>query len=128
MTMRNLQHFIFTPKYRLPIFSRPEVAAEAERLLRHIAALKKITVIAISVMPDHVHVFCELHYTLSNARAAYHLKWFSSCWLQKRFADLRKTTEKTPKGNALWGEHYFYRSVGGDEKFVQKYIQEQSHT
>lgn len=116
--MINLQHFIFTPKYRRPFFAGRAERQACEALLRRMASLYGITLRAVAVMPDHVHVFAELPRTMSVARAAMLLKWYSSLYMRKRFPDLKKQ-------KALWGHRYYFRSVGGETRHVEKYIQDQ---
>jgi putative transposase len=118
--MINLQHYIFTPKYRRPAFGQAAVAAECEKRLREIAANKGIVLHAVAVMPDHVHVFAELPRTASVAYGAQVLKWYTSNHLRRMFPELKKIHP-----GSLWGHRYFYRSVGGDRRTVQQYIEKQ---
>lgn len=119
-----LIHYVFTPKYRRPAFLNVEVAFAIERNLRHIAGLKKIDIVACAVQPDHVHVFCTLHRTLSVAKAAFLLKWFSSLYTRRQFPWLKRDVKDT----ALWAQAYYSRSVtleGSDSQTVTNYIKRQ---
>ena len=116
--MYNLQHFIFTPKYRKAFLADAQVAAECERLLRRICSLHQIEIVELAIMPDHVHVFCEIPRRLSVAYSVQQMKRHTSYFLRKRFRALRQ--EK-----AFWGVRYFHRSVGGDRAAVTRYIANQ---
>lgn len=118
MGMINLQHFIFTPKYRHQFMQSPAAAAACEKHIRHICDLKDMKIHALAVMPDHVHLFLELPRTVSVAQAAHWAKWYSSIWMRKEYPNLKEH-------KAFWGHRYFYRSVGGDKRTVEKYIKEQ---
>jgi len=121
MSRITLIHYTFSPKYRRPVLAAPGIAAKCEQLIRHIAAQKGMIVRAISVQDDHVHVFTELPATMSVAKGAFLIKWFSSIWLRRIFPHLRAC----PKNDALWQTRYFSRSVGGDVRHVEQYINHQ---
>lgn len=118
----NLQHFTFSPKYRRSVLAGA-VARDTEKMIRHICQLKGMKIHAIAIQPDHVHVFTEIPKTMSVAKAAYWIKWFSSCHVRRLHPQLKSTV----KQSALWQHNYFSRSVGGDQRHVQKYIDQQSH-
>ncbi|MEN8172020.1 MAG: IS200/IS605 family transposase [Chloroflexota bacterium] len=118
----NLHHIIFSPKYRRPIFQdREDLGAACERLIRHICTLKNITVHAVAIETDHVHVFIQIPNTMSVAKAAMLIKWFSSRWMRIEFPEL----QSYPKKTAFWQRKYWNRSVGGDARTVKKYIKDQ---
>lgn len=112
-------HFIFTPKYRRPIFTRP-VAERLDQLIRFKAEQLNADVLALAIMPDHVHLLIApdtRHYT--TAQIARHIKGFTSYALRTEFQHLH---DDMP---VLWGRNYFVRSVGGGRKAIRKYIEEQ---
>jgi len=115
-----LIHYVFTPKYRLDLFERPEVAALVESSMRYIAAKHGITIHALAIQPDHVHCFCELPPGVSYDKAAFFLKWFSSLRVRAVFNQV-----KTASPRAMWGHHYWNHSVGGGRSQVQTYIADQ---
>lgn len=119
-TKINLQHMTFSPKYRRPVFKDNDIYKRTcEGFMRHICGLKGIKVIEVFIGDDHIHLFIQVPHTMSIAKAAYHIKWFSSCWMRKTFAELRSY----PKKDAFWQRNYFVRSVGGEAASVRKYIE-----
>lgn len=114
----NLHHFIFTPKYRQPLFENRTVAQECASLIRNIARLKGIQVAALAVQPDHVHVMCYLPATMTVSKAAMLMKWFSAFKLKQNFRALRQREH-------IWGHRYFATSVGGGKKVQEDYITRQ---
>lgn len=111
-------HFIFTPKYRRPIFTKP-VAERLDQLIRFKAEQLNADVLALSISADHVHLLIvpdTRHYT--TAEIAQHIKGFTSYALRIEFGHLHDMP-------ALWGRTYFVRSVGGGRKAITRYIQEQ---
>jgi putative transposase len=117
MRHRNAHHFIFSPKYRRDIL-QGEMVAEITRHLNHIAQYHDIDVLALSIQPDHVHIFLDMPRKLSPAYAVQQVKWFTSIWTRKRYPEV--VNEKS-----LWQRRYYSRSIGGDSKQVKKYIENQ---
>ena len=116
----NLQHMTFSPKYRRPVFKdRATYRLKCEGFIRHICGLKNIGIEEIFIGDDHIHLFLTIPHTMSIAKAAYHIKWFSSCWMRKTFPEL----QAYPKKDAFWQRNYFVRSVGGEAAAVRKYIE-----
>lgn len=113
-----LIHFIFTPKYRRPIFSWGFLRAAAEDHMRYIARLKHIEIAELAIQPDHVHLMAYLPATLTIAEAAGVLKWYSSL-------KLRQDYPGTVNARHLWGKDYWCVSVGGGESQQREYIRQQ---
>ena len=120
----NLQHFTFSPKYRRPVFVDDQVRDRAAHHIAHICAKKGMHIHALAVENDHVHVFTEIPKTMSISKAVFLIKWYSSRWLRLEFPSL----QSYPKHNAFWQRGYFSRSVGGDKRQINQYIQSQGVT
>ncbi len=99
------------------------VDAVAERLrglLLAKAAELDVTVLALEVMPDRVHLFAESTPAYSPAQLAGRLKGFASHVLRSEFPHLRS---RLP---SLWSRSYFVASVGSvTEAAVKRYIETQ---
>ena len=119
-TKINLQHIIFSPKYRRAVLTG-NIALEVEKRMREICAKKGILVHAIAVQPDHVHVFVEIPPTMPLCKAAQLIKWYSSSHTRRVFPILKVKVHK----KYLWQINYFARSVGGDKRRVAKYVNNQ---
>jgi putative transposase len=77
-------------------------------------------VIALEVMPDHVHLFVKAHPTDSPAHVANQLKGYTSRVLRGEFASLRS---RLP---TLWSRSYFAATVGAvSAATVRRYIDTQ---
>lgn len=118
-TKINLQHIVYSPKYRRPILVN-EVAAECEKRIREICQKKGMLLHEIALQEDHVHIFLQIPHTMPVCKAVQLIKWYSSCHVRRVFPRLK---ENSPK--YFWQRNYWSRSVGGDEKRVREYITNQ---
>src|SRR6266404_2995340 len=109
-------HIVWCPKYRRPVL----VDAVAERLralLAEKAAGLGMTIHALEVMPDHVHLFVESDPTRCVAEIVNRLKGSTSRVLREEFPSLRS---RLP---TLWSRSYYAGSVGHvSAATVEKYI------
>jgi putative transposase len=119
MSKSILVHMTFSPKYRRPILERPEVKDMVESLLHQIADMKRIQIEALAIQPDHVHVMAYLPPSMSVAKAAMLLKWFTS------FNIRHYLVGRYPSPKAFWASNYFAVSVGGGEANQRAYITRQ---
>ena len=122
MRSRTLIHFVFTTKRRKPIFGDPRLGYFAERYLTDSARRKGITIEAMAVQRDHVHILAFLPSTVSVAEAAHHLKWWSSYNLRQRH-HIPQVTAK-----ALWSHRFWHVSVGGGAHTQRAYIEAQQQS
>ena len=123
----DMQHFIFTTKWRRPFFAANlRLQTRCEMLIRHICMLHNIEILGLGfdqAKPDHIHlmIILPLSYKLSLPKAVQQIKWFSSFHLRKQFGWLRQD-------RYFWGTHYFQKSVGGGRAAQLRYIQRQGLT
>jgi putative transposase len=112
-------HLVFCPKYRRPVLVG-EVASRLRGLLVAKAAELEMTVHALEIMPDHVHLFVESDPTRCVAEIVNRMKGFTSRVLRQEFPTLRS---RLP---CLWSRSYYAGTVGHvSEAVVSKYIAEQ---
>ncbi len=112
-------HLVWCPKYRKPVLV-PPVDARLKELIGKVAAENEMTVHALEVMPDHVHVFVETDVRRAPAQIARLLKGTTSNRLRQEFKHLRS---KLP---TLWSRSYFMATVGTvSEATVRRYIESQ---
>jgi Transposase and inactivated derivatives len=112
-------HLVWCPKYRKPVLV-PPVDARLKELIGKVAAENEMTVHALEVMPDHVHVFVETDVRRAPAQIARLLKGTTSNRLRQEFKHLRS---KLP---TLWSRSYFMATVGTvSEATVRRYIEAQ---
>jgi putative transposase len=109
-------HVVWCPKYRRPVLAAP-VDTRLKELLGEVAAERGMTLHAVEVMPDHVHLFVEADPTLCVAEIVNRLKGRTSRVLRQEFPSLRS---RLP---TLWSRSYFAASVGVvSEATIRRYI------
>jgi putative transposase len=98
-------HVVWCSKYR-----RPVLGEDVERRLRELIAQKSrelgLTIHALEVMPDHVHLFVQGDPTRCVAEIVNRLKGYSSRILRQEFPSLRS---RIP---TLWSRSYYATTVG----------------
>ena len=108
-------HFVFVPKRRRKIL----VGALAERLevlLRAKAAELGWEIIALEIMPDHVHLYLSVDPDVAPNQVAYRLKSYTSHVLRREFPHLIRLP-------ALWTRSYFVSTAGMvSSKTIEQYI------
>ncbi len=112
-------HVVFCPKYRRPVLVAP-VDERLKALCEAVASELGLTLHALEVMPDHVHLFVEADPTLCVAEMVNRLKGRTSRILRSEFPHLRS---RLP---TLWSRSYFASTVGAvSEATIQRYIENQ---
>lgn len=115
-------HIVWCPKYRRPVLT-PPVDGRLKELLAEIAAEHGMTIHAVEVMPDHVHLFVESDPTLCVAEIVNRFKGRTSRVLRQEFPSLRS---RLP---TLWSRSYFAATVGAvSEATIRRYIEAQKGT
>lgn len=112
-------HFVWCPKYRYKVLI-DKVEKRLRQLLQEKAKERQWQILALEIMPDHVHIFIECDTSDAPAFIANQLKGFTSRFLRKEFAHL---SSRMP---CMWSRSYYVGSVGTvSEKTVKKYIENQ---
>ena len=112
-------HIVWCPKYRRSVLT-DQVDRRLETLLREKARELEMTVHALEVMPDHVHLFIEFDPRWGVAEIVNRLKGFTSRVLRKEFPSLRSQLP------TLWSRSYYAGTVGHvSDKTVRAYIESQ---
>jgi len=110
-------HFAWIPKYRRKILVG-SIAEELERILRNTAKQHGIEILALSIQPDHVHLFVSAPPRFSPAEIANLFKGVSARKLLEKFPELR-----TKEG--LWARSYYVGTAGNvSEETIRRYIEE----
>ena len=115
-------HLVWCPKYR-----RPVLVKAVEKRLRELLAEKaeelQATIVALEVMPDHVHMFIETDPRWSISQLTRQFKGFTSHVLRNEFPSLRSRLL------TLWSRSYFAGSCGAvTQATLRRYIQEQKRS
>ena len=114
-------HVVWCPKYRRKVLEG-QIAKRCEQILRQTAKKYRAEVIALEIMPDHVHLLVEIDPQFGIHRLVKNLKGVSSHQLRKEFASL---VSRLP---TLWTNSYFVSTVGGAPRSVIKqYVENQKN-
>lgn len=112
-------HLVWCPKYRRKVLTG-NIETRLKELLYAQAEEFNMTIQALEIMPDHVHVFIEAEPIIGVAEIVNRLKGITSRVLRDEFPELRS---KLP---TLWSRSYYAGTVGHvSEETVQKYIESQ---
>jgi putative transposase len=98
-------HVAWCPWYRRPVLAG-RVAGRCEELIRAKASEHGWRIVALEIMPDHVHMFVRAHPCDSPSRIASQFKGFSSRRLRAELPHLH------PRLPTLWSRSYFAATVG----------------
>lgn len=112
-------HVIWCPKYRRPVLV-PDVAARLKEIANQVADELSVEIFEMEVMPDHVHLVCEVDPQFGVHKFVKRVKGRSSRLLRQEFPWLKS---RLP---TLWTHSYFVSTVGGAPLDVlQEYVQNQ---
>ena len=98
-------HIVFCPKYRRPVLVSP-VDARLKELLAEKTAALEMSIRALEVMPDHVHLFLDFDPRWGIAEIVNRLKGYTSRQLRDEFSVLKS---RLP---TLWSRSYFAATTG----------------
>jgi putative transposase len=110
---------VWCPKYRRKVLVN-SVDMRLKEIIHQTAQEFRATVIELEVMPDHVHLLCEVDPQFGIHRLVRYLKGRSSHLLRQEFPWLRSRLR------ALWTHSYFVATVGGAPlAVIKQYIENQ---
>jgi len=97
-----------------------EVAVRLEGIIRETAYEKQVEIIEMEIMPDHVHLLCEIHPQYGVHLFVRLVKGRSSRLLRQEYKSL---CTQVP---TLWTNSYFISTVGGAPlEIIKQYIENQ---
>jgi len=109
-------HFVWCPKYRKPVLIG-RVADRLRELIVEKSAQLGVEVLALEVMPDHVHLFLAVPPTDAPQFYANQFKGHTSRILRLEFPHLKSTLP------SLWSRSYYVGSAGHvSSETIEKYI------
>lgn len=112
-------HVVWCPKYRRPVLGG-RVKTRLEELVHARADEHGWEIVALEVMPGHVHLFVKPHPKNSPSHVASRFKGFTSHRLRAECGHLRS---RLP---TLWSRSYFVATVGAvSAGTVRRYIETQ---
>lgn len=111
-------HFVWTPRRRRKVL-KGDVEVRLKELIAETAKKLDCEVLAIEVMPDHVHLFLSCHPSLAPDQVMFRIKGYSSRLLRQEFPHLLKMP-------SMWTRSYFVSTAGNvSSETIEKYIADQ---
>jgi REP-associated tyrosine transposase len=115
-------HLVWIPRYRKKVLVG-SVEARSRELLAEIARQYGFEVLAVEVMPDHVHLFVSAPQKFSPAEIVRLFKGITWRRLKKEFESLRR--QYRGKHARLWAEGYYVGTAGHvSAETIQRVIEE----
>jgi len=112
-------HLIWCPKRRKKVLVG-EVKNRLESIIKQAANEKKVDILALEIMPDHLHLFVSTYPQLEIHKLVKLFKGRSSNLLRKEFPELLKLP-------CLWTRSYFVSTAGNvSSETIRKYIEAQT--
>lgn len=122
MTYSCKYHVVWCPKYRRKVLVG-DIAARLNAIIHEVAAETENEVLELEVMPDHVHLLCEVDPQFGIAKFIRLVKGRSSRLLRQEFPKLKS---RIP---TLWTNSVFVSTVGGAPlSIVKQYIEQQKRS
>jgi putative transposase len=114
-------HVVWCPKYRRKVLFDP-IDSRLKEIIAEVAVETNSDVIEIEVMPDHVHMLCDVDPQYGVAKFVRLVKGRSSRLLRLEFPKLKS---RLP---TLWTNSYFVSTVGGAPlSIIKQYIENQKN-
>lgn len=115
-------HIVYCPKYRRKVLIG-EIAERLKAIIAEVAAETGSEILELEVLPDHVHILCEVDPSFGAMKFVRLCKGRSSRLLRQEFPTL-KTRLPT-----LWTNSTFLSTVGGAPlSVVKQYIESQQRS
>ena len=112
-------HVVFCPKYRRPVLI-DGVDVRLKELIEETCCRLNVEILALEIMPDHVHLLLEIDPQLGVHKTVKQIKGVSSRILRDEFPWLRS---RIP---TLWTNSYFVATSGGAPlNAIKQYIENQ---
>lgn len=116
-----MYHMVWMPKYQRMILDG-EMAERLKEILLETAVERGWDVIALEVMPDHVHLFASAPPTIKPADVVKVFKGVSARRLLLEFPHLERNTGR----GTFWAPSYFIATAGNvSAETIRRYIEEQ---
>mgnify|MGYP001612603790 FL=1 len=115
-------HIVWIPKYRRKLFTG-QMEFRLGEIIRESCIRNNISVLALEIMPDHIHLFVSAPPRWSPSEIVNIIKGYSSRKMRQEFLQLKKIIK-----DELWTRTYFIGSAGTvTSETIKKYIAEQKN-
>ncbi len=113
-------HFVWCPKRRKPVL-KGEIKHRAQSIIFDLCKENQWQLIALEIMPDHIHLFIEAKPTYAPSVIIKRIKGRLSHHLRREFPELLKLP-------TLWTPSYFCATTGAaSTETIKKYIENQKN-
>ena len=113
-------HFVWCPKRRKAVL-KGEIKHRAQSIIFDLCKENQWQLIALEIMPDHIHLFIEAKPTYAPSVIIKRIKGRLSHHLRKEFPELLKLP-------TLWTPSYFCATTGAaSTETIKKYIENQKN-
>lgn len=114
-------HFVFIPRRRRKVLVE-DVEQRLKELIYELVANIDSKVIALEIMPDHVHLFLNAPPDIAPDQIMFRIKGASSRYLRAEFPHLKKMP-------SMWTRSYFCTTAGNvSSQTIERYIHDQKST
>ncbi|SHF17254.1 putative transposase [Desulforamulus putei DSM 12395] len=111
-------HFVFCPRYRRKVLIG-DVDKRFREILQEICDENDLKIVALEVMPDHVHLFVNAPPSISPSDIMAKVKGVTSRKLRQEFKHLQHLP-------SLWTRSFFCSTAGNvSSETIKRYIAEQ---
>jgi len=111
-------HFVFCLRYRRKLLVG-EVEKRFRAILEQICEERQLKVVALEVMPDHVHLFVNALPSISPSEIMAKVKGVTSRRLRQEFKHLNHLP-------SIWTRSFFCSTAGNvSDETIKRYIEEQ---
>lgn len=115
-------HIVWIPKYRRKLFTG-QMELRLGEIIRESCIRNNISVLALEIMPGHIHLFVSAPPRWSPSEIVNIIKGYSSRKMRQEFLQLKKMIK-----DELWTRTYFIGSAGTvTSETIRKYITEQKN-
>ena len=114
-------HLVWTPKYRYRILEG-KIKEFVEKKIRAICDWKRIEILEMTIMSDHVHLVAIIPPKLSISELMGILKGKTAIAVLQQQKSLRT---KPYWGNHFWSRGYCVTTIGMDEEKIRRYVKYQ---
>ena len=122
-------HIVFIPKYRKAVLVGEKLKEILTTIIKGQCEDLQIELLALEIMPDHVHIFVGAKPTSMPCKIVNQIKGNTARQLRLIFNDIRFLGFKNHYGtgfDSLWADGYYCGSAGHvSQDSVKRYIQEQ---
>ena len=111
-------HFVWCPRRRKKVL-KGMIERRLKELIYQACEDIDVSVVALEVMPDHVHAFLNCPPTIAPYKVMHKVKGYTARYLRQEFSELMKMP-------SMWTRSYFCSTAGNvSSETIKKYIANQ---